>query len=45
MIGPHDWLDKHIAEQAAYCGLSVEDHAQAMADLCEAQEQHENEEG
>ena len=45
MTGPHDWLDKYTAEHAAHYDMAVEDYKRAMDDLCEAQEQHESEEG
>ena len=34
----YDWLDKYIAEQAAYYGLTVDQFTKAMDDLAETQE-------
>lgn len=31
------WLDKYIAEQAAYYGLTIDQFTKAMDDLAEAQ--------
>jgi hypothetical protein len=39
----HEWLDKYIAEQAAYYNVSVATFVVAMETLAEAQEQHERE--
>lgn len=34
----HHWLDKHIAEQAAYYGATPEKFGKFMHDMAEAQE-------
>ena len=38
MFAPHDWMDRVIAEQAKYYGMTLAQHAKYMAEICEAQE-------
>lgn len=38
----HDWLDKHIREQAAHYGLTPEQHARIQHDAAKVQEQIES---
>lgn len=35
---PHAWLDKYIAEQAAYYGMTIAAYAKAVSSLADAQE-------
>jgi hypothetical protein len=37
VMSQHDWLDKHIEEQAAYYGMSVKAYTYWFDELCHAQ--------
>lgn len=37
-MSTYDWLDKHIDEQAAYYGLTKEQHAKLVKDAAEYDE-------